>query len=144
MEILIYTTSEGETAVVTPTPEYLANNTIEDLQNKYAADGISAYLMTKDALPPEDFRNSWKQSNGVINEDLAMVKEMAHTRRRARRDELFKPYDEIIAKQIPGNDAQQAEQARVGIRDSDQLVQQVIDNADTVEDIRAALAAYQA
>jgi hypothetical protein len=53
----------------------------------------------------------------LIKIDLAKYKSFAHDKRRAARAEEFKPYDEVIMKQIPGNDYTQIEAARQVIRD---------------------------
>lgn len=73
----------------------------------------------------------------VINIDKA--KAVAHDMRRAARAEEFKPYDDAIAKQIPGNDFTQAEAARQAIRDKYAVIQEQIDAAATPEEIKAAL-----
>ena len=73
----------------------------------------------------------------TINMDKA--KNIAHDMRRAARAEEFKPHDEIIMKQIPGVDAQQAEAARQAIRDKYAAIQAQIDAATTPDEIKAAL-----
>jgi len=78
----------------------------------------------------------------VIN--VSKAKNVAHDKRRARREVLFAPYDAVIIKQIPGKDATAAEQARADIRSADALVQEAIDNATDTNQIKAALAAYGA
>ena len=70
-----------------------------------------------------------------INVDKA--KAIAHDMRRAARAEEFKPYDEAIAKQIPGTDG--AEIARQAIREKYAAVQADIDAAETPDEIKAAL-----
>jgi hypothetical protein len=70
-----------------------------------------------------------------INVDKA--KAIAHDMRRAARAEEFKPYDEAIAKQIPGTDG--AEIARQAIREKYAAVQAEIDAAETPDEIKAAL-----
>ena len=71
--------------------------------------------------------------------DMTKAKDMAHEKRRAARAEEFKPYDEVIMKQIPGVDAQQAETARQEIREKYAVMQTEIDMAETVDDIKTAL-----
>lgn len=73
----------------------------------------------------------------VVNIDKA--KSIGHDMRRAARAEEFKPHDEVIMKQIPGVDAQQAEAARQAIRDKYAVIQEQIDAAATPEEIKAAL-----
>ena len=73
----------------------------------------------------------------VINLDKA--KAIGHDMRRAAREEEFAPLDAIIAKQIPGKDAVEAEAARQAIRDKYADIQLKIDAATTPEEIKAAL-----
>jgi hypothetical protein len=73
----------------------------------------------------------------TINIDKAKL--IAHDIRRASRAEEFKPFDELIAKQIPGVDAQAAEVARQVIREKYNTMQASIDSASTVDEIKAVL-----
>lgn len=73
----------------------------------------------------------------VVNIDKA--KTIAHDMRRAARSEEFKPYDEIIMKQIPGVDAQAAEAARQVIREKYAAIQIAIDSANSPEEIKAVI-----
>lgn len=77
----------------------------------------------------------------VINLDKA--KNIAHGMRRAARAEEFKPYDEIIMKQIPGNDYTQAEAARQAIRDKYAALQTQMNAASSVEELKALLPEQQ-
>lgn len=70
----------------------------------------------------------------VINIDKA--KGIAHEMRRAKRAEEFAPYDEVIMKQIPGNDAVKAEAARQAIRDKYAQIQSDIDSAPGVNEVK--------
>jgi hypothetical protein len=69
--------------------------------------------------------------------DLTKAKNIGHDMRRAARAEEFKPYDEAIAKQIPGTDG--AETARQAIRDKYAAIQTSIEAAATPDEIKAAL-----
>ena len=73
----------------------------------------------------------------TINLDKAKV--IGHDKRRALRAEEFKPYDEVIMKQIPGNDAAEAEAKRQEIRDKYAAIQSDIDAAQSPEEIKAVL-----
>jgi hypothetical protein len=73
----------------------------------------------------------------VINLDKA--KDIAHQKRRAARAEEFRPYDEVIMKQIPGNDYDQAEAARQAIRDKYSLLQTQMNEATTSEELKNLL-----
>ena len=70
----------------------------------------------------------------VIN--LTKAKTIAHERRRAKREQEFRPHDDIIAKQIPGADATAAETARAEIRTRYATIQTDIDNANTVSALK--------
>jgi len=69
--------------------------------------------------------------------DIDKAKAIGHDMRRAARTEEFKPYDEAIAKQIPGTEG--AEAARQAIRDKYATIQTNIDAATTPDEIKAAL-----
>ena len=72
----------------------------------------------------------------TINIDKA--KNIAHDIRCAARSEEFKPFDDAIAKQIPGQ-AEDAETHRQLIRTKYAEMQAAIDAASTVEEIKAAM-----
>ena len=76
----------------------------------------------------------------MIAINLNKAKAIGHDMRRAARAEEFKPYDDAIAKQIPGQ-MEGAEAARQAIRDKYVAVQTAIDAASTPEQIKAALQA---
>lgn len=75
----------------------------------------------------------------MITINLDKAKNVAHQMRRAARAEEFKPYDEVIMKQIPGNDATVAEAARAEIRAKYSAMQADIDSASTPDEIKQAL-----
>lgn len=70
--------------------------------------------------------------------DLTKAKNIGHDMRRVARAEEFKPYDEAIAKQIPGA-VDGAEAARQAIREKYAAIQTSIDAAATPDEIKAAL-----
>jgi hypothetical protein len=71
--------------------------------------------------------------------DLSKAKDIGHDIRRTLRTEEFKPYDEVIMKQIPGADAVAAEEARQQVRFKYALIQDAINVASTTDEIKAAL-----
>jgi hypothetical protein len=75
----------------------------------------------------------------MISIDMTKAKDIAHEARRAARAEEFKPYDEVIMKQIPGVDAQQAEAARQAIREKYATLQAQMDAAQTADELKALL-----
>jgi hypothetical protein len=74
----------------------------------------------------------------MITINIDKAKGIAHDIRRAARAEEFKPYDEAIAKQIPGQ-MDGAEAARQAIREKYAAMQTAIDAATTVEEIKAVI-----
>lgn len=72
----------------------------------------------------------------MITINVNKAKTIAHALRRKARDEEFKPYDDVIAKQIPGQ-AQGAEAARQAIREKYAEMQTAIDAATTFDEIKA-------
>jgi len=75
----------------------------------------------------------------MITVNITKAKNIAHDKRREARAEEFKPYDEVIMKQIPGNDATAAETARQVIRDKYATMQTAIDAATTTDQLKAAM-----
>lgn len=72
----------------------------------------------------------------IVNIDKA--KAIAHTMRRAAREDEFKPFDEAIAKQIP-TQVEGAEAQRQAIREKYAAMQATIDAATTPDEIKGAL-----
>lgn len=70
--------------------------------------------------------------------DVDKAKAIGHEMRRAARADEFKPFDEAIAKQIPGQ-AEGAEVERQAIRDKYAAIQTQIDAAATPDEIKSAL-----
>ena len=75
----------------------------------------------------------------MITINLDKAKQIGHEKRRLARAEEFKPYDEVIMKQIPGLDTVAAEEARATIRTKYADMQIAIDSATTPEEIKTAL-----
>lgn len=74
----------------------------------------------------------------MITINVTKAKAIAHNIRRAARAVEFQPYDDAIAKQIPGQ-SENAEVARAAIRAKYTEMQTQIDAASTVDEIKAAL-----
>lgn len=75
----------------------------------------------------------------MITININKAKAIAHDVRRAKRAEEFAPLDEIIAKQIPGKSATDAEAERQAIRDADAALQTQIDAAATADALKALI-----
>jgi len=74
----------------------------------------------------------------MITINIDKAKAIAHDKRREARAIEFQPYDEAIAKQIPGQ-MEGAEAARAAIRTKYADMQTAIDAATTVDEIKAAM-----
>ena len=74
-----------------------------------------------------------------ININIDKAKLIGHEIRRQNRNEEFAPHDEVIMKQIPGNDATIAEAARQEIRNRDAVKQVAIDAATSTDELKAIL-----
>jgi len=74
----------------------------------------------------------------MITINIDKAKAVAHDKRREARAIEFQPYDEAIAKQIPGQ-MEGAEAARAAIRTKYADMQTAIDAASTVDEIKAAM-----
>jgi len=75
----------------------------------------------------------------MITINLDKAKSIAHDKRRAARAEEFKPHDEVIMKQIPGNDAAVAEAVRQEIRNKYADMQVAIDAAGSADELKTIL-----
>ena len=135
MKRIIYQNSEGGVSVIIPAESV-------ELALKDVPEGV-AYEIVEDSDIPSDrfFRNAWVANGAAVDVDLDKAKDIGHDIRRQQRAEEFKPYDDIIAKQIPGLDATEAEASRAQIRFKYGLIQDVIDAASDPEEIKSALEA---
>jgi hypothetical protein len=82
------------------------------------------------------FRNQWTMDvdNNIVV-DIKKAKEYAHKIRREKRDKEFEPFDNIIMKQIPGNDYTEAEANRASVRAKYVDIQDRIDVSNTEEEL---------
>jgi hypothetical protein len=74
----------------------------------------------------------------MITINVTKARTIAHDKRREARAKEFEPYDNAIAKQIPGH-VDGAEAARAEIRTKYATMQTAIDAASTVDEIKAAM-----
>lgn len=71
----------------------------------------------------------------MIKINLDKAKTISHELRRTARTAEFEPYDNLIAKQIPG-EAEKAEAERKKIREKYTKYQSQIDKAETVDQLK--------
>ncbi len=136
MSKIIFENSEGGVSVVHPTGDVPIN----ELVNRVVPSGASYEIVDDDTIPADrTFRDAWVKAGAFIAEDLPKAKKIAHKSRREKRAEEFAPHDDVIAKQIPGADADAAEAARADIRTKYATMQTEIDAATTTAEIKTAL-----
>jgi hypothetical protein len=138
MKRIIFQNESGGVSVIIPSGEL----SIEQVAKKDVPAGVSYEIVDVSEVPSDrTFRDAWVMGDCCIDHDLDKCKAIGHDRRRAARAEEFKPYDEIIAKQIPGVTAVEAEAARQAIRDKYATIQDAIESAEDPDAIKAALEA---
>jgi hypothetical protein len=134
---IIYQSESGGVAVIVPTGSV-------ELALKDVPTGVPYEIVDAANIPSDRFfRNAWIANGAAVAVDLGKAKDIGHDIRRQQRSEEFAPFDEIIAKQIPGADAAEAEANRQAIREKYADVQLVIDAASDPEEIKLALEANQ-
>ena len=74
----------------------------------------------------------------MITINVTKAKAIAHDKRREARAKEFEPYDNAIAKQIPGQ-SDVAETQRQLIREKYATMQTAIDAATTLDEIKSAM-----
>ena len=133
MKRIIYQNETGGVSIIIPTESV-------ELALKDVPEGVPYEIVDEADIPSDRFfRNAWVANGAAVEVDLPKAKEIGHDIRRQKRSEEFAPYDDIIAKQIPGADATAAEEARQQIRDKYALIQDVIEGASTPDEIKTAL-----
>ena len=138
MKRIIFQNESGGVSVIIPSGEL----SIEQVAKKDVPAGVPYEIVDVSEVPSDrTFRDAWVMGDCCIDHDLDKCKAIGHDRRRAARAEEFKPYDEIIAKQIPGVTAVEAEEARQAIRDKYATIQDAIESAEDPDAIKAALEA---
>jgi hypothetical protein len=137
MKRIIYQSESGGVAVIIPTESV-------ELALKDVPEGVPYEIVDVADIPSDRyFRGAWIMGECYIEHDLDKCKALGHDLRRIQRNAEFAPFDEIIAKQIPGLDATAAEEARQAIRDKYALIQDAIDIAEDPDTIKLALEANQ-
>ena len=130
---IVYATPDGGVAVVIPSGEL----PIEQVLAKDVPAGVEAEIVEIADVPSDrTFRGAWEKNGRAIVHNLTKAKGIAHEKRRAARAKEFAPLD--VEATIPGR-AQQAEAARQAIRDKYAVMQEQMDAATTVEELKSLL-----
>lgn len=59
-KVIVYKQANGKIAICVPTPEFLENNTIEDVIAKDIPAGVEYEVVNKNDLPDLMFRDAWE------------------------------------------------------------------------------------
>ena len=130
---IIFQSESGGVAVIVPTGSV-------ELALKDVPEGVPYEIVDVADIPSDRyFRDAWIADGAAVAVDLGKAKDIGHDIRRQQRAEEFAPFDEIIAKQIPGADALAAEVSRQEIRDKYAEVQAAINAASDPDAIKLAL-----
>lgn len=135
---IIYSTPEGDIAVVHPTGEI---SDMTKLALQVVPDGLAYEIVDETTIPSDrTFRSAWIQDTpGHIDVDITKAREIGHQIRRNKRSEEFAPYDDVISKRIPGVSFEEAESKRQEIRDRYEDIQIAIDTAIDTSTIKSEL-----
>jgi len=130
---IVYSTPDGGVAVVIPSGEL----PIEQVLAKDVPEGVEAEIVEIADVPSDrTFRGAWEKSGRNVVTNLTKAKDIAHEKRRAARAKEFAPLD--VEATIPSR-ASQAEAARQAIRDKYAVMQEQMDAATTVEELKSLL-----
>ena len=136
--VIIWTEDDGQVSICHPISTY--SKSLDELAKKVVPSGKSYKIIKQSDIPTDrTFRDAWVQDGDTAKEDVSKAKTIAHITRREKREAEFKPHDDIIAKQIPGKSASDAETSRAGIRTKYATMQTNIDNATDIAGIKTAL-----
>ena len=134
---IIFQNESGGVSIIVPTSSV-------ELALKDVPQGVPFEIVDVADIPSDRFfRNAWVADGADVAVNLDKAKAIGHDHRRTMRSEEFVPFDEIIAKQIPGADAAEAEANRQAIREKYAIIQDAIDAASDPDSIKLALEANQ-
>lgn len=143
MKKIIYTRPDGGLFVVNPVRNTVGETLKTDAEIEQRAwdclpaDAINPQFVDASEIPADrTFRNAWIANSGKVDHDIAKCKSIAHEKRRARRAEEFAPLDVMAT--IPSK-AAQAESQRQAIRDKYDAMQNAIDMANSVDEIKSVI-----
>jgi len=127
MKVIIYN-YEGSLSVFRPVDK---NADLTALAKQVVPAGISFEIVNATDIPTDrTFRNAWQHDTSTAPQkvvtDIVIAKVIAHTARKANRDELMKPHDLMAT--VPSM-AVKAEASRAVIRKANAVMQRAMDTA---------------
>lgn len=136
MDIITGTNEDGDLVVIVPAKDFSLDYVLKNAVPKNVS---GARLANSSKLPDIDLRAAWKDDGKDVVIDMDKAKSIAHDLRRFKRDEYFEPRLEIIRKDsmgIPlksGESAASAKAENKAYKDSDDILQNDIDNSSESE-----------
>ena len=136
---IVYTNAEGNLSIVIPAPN--TGLTIQQVAQQSVPAGVTYEIVEVDLIPIDrTFRTAWEHHPvDKVTIDVTKAKEHTHKLRRNKRAEEFKPFDDIIMKQIPGTDVNAAEVSRANIRTKYATLQTQINDCVTAPELKTII-----
>ncbi len=131
---VVWSNPDGSVSVLVPAPGVPDNVWMKDIPKDTVCKFTDIDHIPKDRL----FRQAWKLEDNECKECPVKSKEIAHSIRRQKREQEFKPYDDAISKAIPGKTSD-AEAQRALIRAKYDVIQTKIDACDSPDKLRICL-----
>ena len=135
MKVAVFNNDAGGVSVLIPAP----GRSLHEVVQKDMPKGIKFSVSAMDKLPDRTFRDSWELSGKDVTINVTKAKDMAHRLRRQKREQEFKPYDEVLMKQIPGTDIDAIEYKRDSIRRKYWRIQDDIDACESPDELKEVI-----
>lgn len=140
-KVIIYNI-DGGVAIVRPTEESLEALGIEGIAAKDVPFGVPYAIVDASSIPTDrTFRNAWQSDDKAkIGVDVKKAKNIAHTKRRVMREQELLPLDkEVVISTASLNKVNEGEAKRQRIREKYAVMQESIDNATDIEELKRLL-----
>jgi len=134
-QVIVFTNENGGTSLVS------VASGVDIASYKESLNEPTAIIVDRSSLPTdEEFFNSWEiNDSNLVSVNMVKAKSIAHNIRKMKREEEFKPYDDLISKRIPGTDFDNVEAERIKIRAKYEIMQNDIDNALNTAELKSIL-----
>lgn len=134
---IVFSNAEGSVSIIVPAPGVTPEEAAKAVPHGASYEIVDA----KDIPEDRTFRNAWFHDTTPeprkIGVSMDKAKGIAHERRRAKRAAEFAPLD--VEATIPAK-AAAAEAARQAVRDKHAIIQDSIDAAKTVDELKTVMA----
>lgn len=130
MAVIIYTNSNGNVSVCTPTGDLSIDKVLE----RDCPPG--AIIVNEEVLPAEydDFFDAWRLNNGTVTVDFEAAKELTKARLRIEREPLLQAQDIAFQRALETNEDTIP---IIGEKTRLRNITQLVDMVNTLEELRA-------